>query len=419
MEKRRFIGLVLLTAVVLGIGFIFFTEPLTKDKIDIKGWKFDDNRREIIVRNQENDIEPEIMAPIINYFDMSFSALAELESADIASLFNDPTSDNARINQNALDYLIDLRLSQTNDLHIGNYACGLSFLDINPENESVELTVIEDHTVNFAFISDVDSISSGIKHTFLLKKDTEGYGIVEHHKEEDSFLMLEESHEEKGYSQEVEDFVLNGALSAVTQLAVEKQAFNNKETNPIKGVAQHPYDSDAAVAYARTWVDPVLVIRNDNDFINYDSYGGNCNNYTSQCLYAGGIPMDYSGLMGTQWKWYGDEVNGYEVPEGRSPAWTGVNEFYAYACENTDYGLAAVVDDNVYSGGPGDVLQYGNNGDWRHSVIIAEVIKDEYENVLDYLIYSNTTDRINYPASAYGYSQQRLIKIVGWSQAQE
>jgi len=47
--------------------------------------------------------------------------------------------------------------------------------------------------------------------------------------------------------------------------------------------------------YAMTWVDPVEVIRNEDDYTAYDDYDGNCNNFISQCLVAGGIPMDYFG----------------------------------------------------------------------------------------------------------------------------
>lgn len=36
-------------------------------------------------------------------------------------------------------------------------------------------------------------------------------------------------------------------------------------------------------------------------------------------------------------------------------------------------------------------------------------------NVVDLLINSNTTDRVDYPMSAYGYTDIRLIKIIGYN----
>ena len=125
--------------------------------------------------------------------------------------------------------------------------------------------------------------------------------------------------------------------------------------------------------------------------------------------------MDIDGDSFTQWKWYSDEINDKEEKYGRTSSWAGVDEFYTYAKTNSGYGLVASVDENVYSGSVGDILQYGSESEWRHSAIITNIIKDEEGNVLDYLVNSNTTDRINYPASACGYSDLRLIHIIGWN----
>ena len=187
------------------------------------------------------------------------------------------------------------------------------------------------------------------------------------------------------------------------------RAFSSKA---LRLFNSHPYDRDAAVAYAMEWVDPLTVKRNPDWFL-YDGYGGNCNNFISQCLYAGGIPMDWDGYA--QWKWFDDEVDTWNQPNGRSPAWAGVDEFYNYAENNSGFGLVAEVHPNLYTGEPGDVLQYGATGEWRHSVIITDVIYGEDGRVQDYLINSNTTDRISYPASAYAYYDFRLIHVLGWN----
>jgi len=373
------------------------------------------NTREIKLRSGEENIETAVFAPILEYFKVSTNALADLKSADLTGLFENGGSENAQINQGALDYLINLRSSQSNDLHIKNYLVGLSITEVNERDGVFEVTLEEDQTVNFTFISDVNSSSSGIKHTFLLVKGSQGYVIAEHTKEEDIFLVIRGMAEENGYSQELIDKLLYEESTVVQGLAQQKEQYNSEEKT-LMPVAKNPYNSKDALNYANTWLDPVMVIRNEADYAIYDDYGGNCNNFISQCLYAGGIPMDPIGNAVTQWKWYGEAVNIYEGLSGRSPSWAGVQEFYDYASENTGYGLAAVVGDNVYSGSPGDVLQYATAGVWVHSVIITDVVKDSQGLVLDYLINSNTTDRINFPASAYGYADLRLIKITGWNE---
>lgn len=425
-RRRTMVGLVLMTLMAVGVvyvgimansntiatstGSIFEAKP---ESTNVK------TGSSIKIRDSEEILEDAMLEPIKDYFETYFQAIAKLETLDLTGHFVDQTSENAWINQSALDYLIQLRLSQSNDLQMTDYQCGLTVTSVDTLSDQVEVVLLEDHTVNFAFVPDVDSSSSGIAHTFYLTETADGYAITEHYKEEDSFLMLEEaiadSYDEP---QDVADELLSDALSVIEKLAWEKDDFNSGDWESWEGETDNDYDGEAAVDYAMTWTDPVEVLRND-DYGIYDGYGGNCNNYISQCLFAGGIPMDSDGDNDTQWKWYGEEVDdGYGSDWGRSPAWTGVEEFYTYASENNGYGLAAKVDENVYSGSIGDVLQYGHNEEWLHSVIITDVIKDSDGSMVDYLINSNTTDRINYPASAYGYSELRLIKVLGWNDSE-
>ena len=64
---------------------------------------------------------------------------------------------------------------------------------------------------------------------------------------------------------------------------------------------------------------------------------------------------------------------------------------------------------------PGDIIQYVVDGWAHHSVIVTKLIYDDDGNVVDLLINSNTTDRVDYPMSAYGYTDIRLIKIIGYN----
>ena len=47
------------------------------------------------------------------------------------------------------------------------------------------------------------------------------------------------------------------------------------------------YDRMAAVEYARKWA-----LGRNPKFRDYEEWGGNCTNFISQCINAGGIPMD-------------------------------------------------------------------------------------------------------------------------------
>ena len=149
------------------------------------------------------------------------------------------------------------------------------------------------------------------------------------------------------------------------------------------------------------------------EWADYSDYGGNCQNFASQCLCAGGIPMDIQG--GAVWKWYGSTPSQTAEAQGRSASWTGVGSFRSYALENTGFGLVSQVDAPYYAGQPGDLIQMGDATVWAHTVVIRQLVRDGTGRTVDYLIHSNTNDMENYPASLYGYPELALIAIAGWN----
>ncbi len=161
---------------------------------------------------------------------------------------------------------------------------------------------------------------------------------------------------------------------------------------------RNAYDREAAVAYARRWAG-----KRNSEWPEYDRYGGNCMNFVSQTINAGGVPMD---TTGSAWYWFG---NG-----NRTASWSGVNYFVSYVQANTGSGLVGDAAAPYYTGEPGDVIAMGNDH-FRHIVMISEVLTDESGNTVDYLICSNTGDLCDFPAGAYFYTYQQLIKIHGWN----
>ena len=79
------------------------------------------------------------------------------------------------------------------------------------------------------------------------------------------------------------------------------------------------FNRDKAVEYALKWANS----RNSN-YYDFSYIGGDCTNFISQCMFYGGFKMDYS-----VYGWYYNSLN------SRAPSWTGVNEFWNYAINNT------------------------------------------------------------------------------------
>lgn len=166
------------------------------------------------------------------------------------------------------------------------------------------------------------------------------------------------------------------------------------------------YDREKAVQYAMKWA----LARNPK-YKDYELWGGDCTNFTSQCLRAGNIPFDYDKYDELKsWYWYSDII--------RTPSFTAAEPFFKYAVGNNkldaqpSFGLYATEVDykDVVSG---DIVQLLYENDLAyHTMIISEEVKDG-NYLVDYLICQHTYDLLNYPLSLK-YGKKRYIKILGY-----
>lgn len=103
-------------------------------------------------------------------------------------------------------------------------------------------------------------------------------------------------------------------------------------TPPVSGT----YDRKSALAYAAKWYagnNPAFIWFGKNAQGQQSSVGGNgdCANFVSQCLYAGGMPMKRTGNARDQW--YYDTVGG--TYNAKSPSWSGAHELRRFIKYNT------------------------------------------------------------------------------------
>lgn len=156
------------------------------------------------------------------------------------------------------------------------------------------------------------------------------------------------------------------------------------------------YNRKNAINYAHTWWNK----RNPN-FYNYDNIGGDCTNFISQCLHAGGIVMDkvYNG-------WF------YTNSSNRSYSWTGVEEFFKYATTNQkNVGPKAKVV-TISQVEVGDIVQMQQLGKNRfhHNMLITKIDgKKTFDNIK---ITCHTKDSVDRPLSNYYYQKIRFLKIL-------
>ncbi len=369
---------------------------------------------------------------ISRYFTLYYQSLGSGKAEDLSVLYSFGTDFERLLVKTAIDYQIEIRNNMDIDLSFGSCKVGLTLIDCKAGERTAQITLYENNAINYAFAGDITSYTCGVEHDFVLERSESGWLIVSHSEISSVFSLITESFsalcEERRLTKStltanqladvfsgLGEMLVASAEKGFSSLKKLKTEYNsNKDAYAPAKQADNPYDAEAAVAYSYEWAGKYEMLRNPS-FNVYDDYGGNCNNYTSQCLYAGGIPMDYRGDIYNQWKYYGPVVSGYNRPYGRAMSWTGVEEFYNYCTTNEGFGLVAEITENVYCARPGDIVQYISGERGVHSVIVSKVVYDGNGDVAELLVNSNTTDKVDSPMTVYGYTSFRLIRIIGWN----
>ena len=121
-----------------------------------------------------------------------------------------------------------------------------------------------------------------------------------------------------------------------------------------------PYRRERAVQYAEQWWNEP-----NPRFLSFEV---DCTNYVSQCLFAGGVPMNYTGRRETGW-WYKGMVNGQE---SWSYSWAVANSLERLLA-NSASSLRAELVAQPTDLQLGDVIAYDWDGDghFQHTTIVT------------------------------------------------
>ena len=353
----------------------------------------------------EYDVPKGIMDTITAYMDAYYRSLFTLEETDLSGCFGDERmqaiSDYAirllRESRKAYDF--DFRLTAAHyDLHVVSY---------RQDGDFYQVDLLEDDYLSFAFLEGIESQSFDIENSFTLKQIDGSYRIIDLEKIQGYYMAFYDADVPLGEMDQLYDFYYSRLKDKIVydQEVLRLQAQNTpyQSDKSFRGT----YDRQAAVAY----LDRYYHLRN-REWYNFTDEGGNCQNYASQVLLAGGIPMDYEGEA--QWKCYIEdpdydpEINEEETAEGRTRSWVHVSSFYDYAKENEGNGLAADVDVNPFYAQPGDIIMVGQDS-ISHTTVVSKVVNGHV------LVNSNSIDMKDYPIEAYTYLNIRLIKILGYN----
>jgi len=154
------------------------------------------------------------------------------------------------------------------------------------------------------------------------------------------------------------------------------------------------YNREKAVAYATTWA-----LKRNPRYYDFQNLGGDCTNFNSQCIHAGGAPMNYKPTLG----WY------YIALNDRSPSWTSATYLYDFLISNRSIGPRAQ-ETSILEMEPGDVIQLGDsNNQFYHSLFVVETgLIPSRDNIK---ICTHTYDASHRPLNTYISGSIRYLKI--------
>ena len=334
------------------------------------------------------------------------NTLKDMKPADFTYLFAQTEGEQSFLNQTAYTVLTTVRGMNDKDLSLENAEVTYNIQTVTGSGDEITVELTEDNVQKFRHMKD-NSYSCNLYHKFVIVSTEDGWKIESHLHEEDFFLMAEEA-----WNDAVGTDLIQRSENAVKLIVADAQenfTLKSENLNEYADIAvTKEYDRDKAVEYAQQWYN-----KRNPEYLEYDLYGGNCQNFASQCVHAGGMDMDIKGTYTTQWKFYGKDLNYSQSATGRSYSWIGVDEFYSYSNYNQNSGLITQPDIDLKYAQKGDIIQVGAYGRWRHSLVVADVLTDENGNQSEIILASNTADRWNYPLSAYIYTYPRLIHIDG------
>lgn len=156
-------------------------------------------------------------------------------------------------------------------------------------------------------------------------------------------------------------------------------------------LSEYSLDIGAELDYARKWA-----FGRNPAYYDFSATVGDCTNFISQCLYAGGAVMNYARDVG----WY------YASVGDRAAAWAGAGFLRQFLLSNRGVGPFGEPAE-LSSVRSGDLIMLFGGGRFYHTLLVMSVIGG-----MPY-VAAHSFDALDRPLSGYYYEQAYGIRIIG------
>ena len=351
---------------------------------------------------------------IENYFTCYYASLGSFYHENISRFFAFQAVDEHMDNL-ALDFEIEAAKNSSVDYSFDSCKVYLYIVHRNRNDYGeIEVTVRVSSQMQYGF-SDTITENSGELHIFTVTEEDKETVISAHTTDRPARKFAEYAFDTAAASDGFTKsdlsytYYYDYVKKANELLKQSRESFSQAVTSAVSPEfealfeAEYPYDSENACVYAAT---------SSGHSAQYGTYDENDTNFCSQCIAAGGIPMDDQGNSLTQWKWYDYEINNARTKEGCTLTWYNRNKFWVYASENTGFGMVAQCSDSIRKG---DVVQFMKQDEPVLQCIVTDFVCDSDGNTVDLIV---CTDKLkNKPASLLWNGDMRFINIIGYNTA--
>lgn len=295
-----------------------------------------------------------------------------------------------------LDTLIKHRQLQISDLRYENFKNSIHINSIEKNNDKVIVDLVKQTVLYYNCLGGEESIEEELHTITLINQDNqlkiklddyydEFKEELGFNKEKSVSSIKENSKEMLQYEKKVvkeqkkelnelrdnfklekEENVISNENEYIEKDSVDVLTKQNTIAKASSSFTKHAYNRTNAKNYAIKYV-----LSPNKSYVNFESMGGNCTNFASQCLKAGGIVQDKTG----NYKWY------YTSSSDRAPAWTKANSFRNYYKNNKGSKTVKGLNASTCKFGTtrlGDLAQVVSSGYASHTMFISGAICDNW-----------------------------------------
>lgn len=364
----------------------------------------------LVMMSAENDcyafdMDTDMEGLLFDYFRLWYGGLGELIPAEKSGLSQvySYTSADELYDKAVYSHHLTLRAESEIALTYPYAEVKISYLDTRYSAAYpgvIEVTLTESFSTTYDGLGGRVSSELMRGHFFKLAR-VDGAWRIEEHVDQSVFgayarEIWEELLEERGLRADTVTRAYVGDY--LDEFLGELRAGEADFTDEAPDMPEYPYDRAAALAYATEWTSHDRILRNGD----YASQPRNDVSFTSQCLVAGGIPMDVHGEI---WKWFGSALNETTAKEGYSSSFVEAEAFLDYVQKNVGFGLVAY-SVRAASLDEGDIVRLGD-------VVCQLLVTGRSGGEL--VLSGNSPDCVDVPVSTLGFSVVHGIKILGYN----